>query len=74
MKINQLKYIVGVVSGLYFIIVTALIFKKPSNWSMMPYSWQQQWHPNYFLYIVLLGLGVAAAYFGYKLFKDKSNK
>ena len=74
MKENQLKFVVGVVSGIYFIIVTALIFKKPSGWSMMPYSWQQAWHPNYFLYIVLIGLGAAAAYYGYKLFRDKSNK
>lgn len=69
MKTNQLKYIVGLLSGIYFVIVTALMFKKPANWGMMPYAWQKAWHPNYFLYIVLIGLGVAAAFYGYKLFK-----
>lgn len=71
MKENQLKFIVGVVSAIYFIIVTALIFKKPEGWFIWPTSWQQAWHPNYFLYIVLLGLGVAAAYYGYRMFKNK---
>jgi uncharacterized metal-binding protein len=72
MTIKQLRYIAGVLFGIYFVIVTVIMFSKPSNWSMMPYSWQQSWHPNYFLYFILIIFGIAAAVYGYKVFKDKS--
>lgn len=68
---KKLMYIIGVVSVIYFIIVTSVIFKKPDGWSYMPASWQAAWSPNYGLYILLLAIGAAGAWFGYKVFKKK---
>jgi hypothetical protein len=68
---KQKKYITWVGFGIYFLIITVLIFKKPSGWSMMPYSWQQEWHPNYFLYFILLVVGIVTSIYGSKVFKGK---
>jgi len=38
---------------------------------MLPYSWQQSWHPSYVLYIFLIILGVIAAIMGYRVFSKK---
>lgn len=70
----QLKYIIGVISAIYFGIITISIFKKPDGWSMMPYSWQQSWHPSYALYIFLIIIGVVAAIMGYRVFSKKINE
>lgn len=69
---KQVKFLAGVLFGIYFLIVTVIIFKKPENWSMMPASWQDAWQPNYFVYLILLAIGIAAVIYGYKIFtKDK---
>lgn len=72
MSKTQLKYIIGIVSAIYFGIITVSIFKKPDGWSMMPYSWQQAWHPAYGLYIFLIILGAVAAIMGYRIFSKKT--
>lgn len=65
---KQIKYLAGVLFGIYFLIVTVIMFKKPENWSMLPAAWQEEWRPNYFLYFILLALGIAAVLYGYKIF------
>lgn len=73
MNLKQKKYIAGVLFGIYFLIITVIMFKKPEGWSMMPYSWQQSWHPNYFLYIILVAIGIVAVVYGYKLFAKRNS-
>ena len=74
MNKTQLKYVIGILSAIYFGIITISIFKKPAGWSMMPYSWQQSWHPSYALYIFLIILGVVAAIVGYRVFRKKTKE
>jgi hypothetical protein len=70
---KKLKYLAGVLFGIYFLIITGKTFAKPSGWSMWPYKWQESWHPNYFLYIILIVSGIATVIVGYIIF-NKNNK
>lgn len=71
MDIKKLKYVFGSIYGIYLLIVSYIIFKKPDGWSMMPASWQDNWSPNYFLLFILLLIGAIAAYVGFKVFSKK---
>lgn len=71
---KKLKYLAGVLFGIYFLIITGKTFAKPSGWSMWPYAWQVSWHPNYLLYVILIVSGIATVILGYIIFNKKYKK
>jgi len=74
MESKKFKFIFGACFGVYIIIVSYMIFKKPEGWSMMPASCQNSWSPNYFLFFVLLALGITAAIIGFRVFSKKEKE
>ena len=75
MKNVKPLHVILAVYGLYLIVIFSIAFKKPEGWSFLPYAWQQAWHPNYLLLILLVLIGAAVSYFIYKLLQQKeSNK